>query len=216
MKAFFKGLVSIILVIVLVPVGINAWVCLSTRDDMSSLSETTMAAKNADGYQYDAIVVLGASVLPTGELSDILQSRVDAAIEMYKAGAAPVIIMSGNGESPDYDEPRQMKEYAISQGVPSDAIYCDKAGLHTYDTMWRVANVYGATSAVVVTQEYHLYRSVYDAQGCGMDADGVICDNDVYDDQAWYEVREFASRIQDWWYVLSSKLPDDTTEAITL
>ncbi len=49
--------------------------------------------------------------------------------------------MSGDGRESNYDEPNAMKAYAIAQGVPESAIYCDGGGYHTYDTMWRVANV---------------------------------------------------------------------------
>lgn len=97
-----------------------------------------------------------------GSLSPILQKRVDAAIDLYFRGVAPIVVMSGDGRESNYDEPNAMKAYAIAQGVPESAIYCDGGGYHTYDTMWRVANVYGAQSVAIVTQKYHQYRAVFD------------------------------------------------------
>ncbi len=208
----FKGIASVLVVALLVVIGINAWTILSVK---SSIESSTFEAAQST-QTYDCIIVLGASVYADGTLSSILQSRVDAAIELYEQGGASVIIMSGDGRSSNYDEPSAMKEYAIAQGVPADAIYCDSGGYHTYDTMWRVKNVFGAQTAVVVTQEYHLYRAVYDARGVGLDAVGVVCDTNAYEDQLWYDVRELAGRVQDFFYVLLGVTPDNPYTEITL
>lgn len=210
-KGFFKGVFTVLLAVILIPVGINAWVMLTSKFDMYSYEEAM-----AGGETYECIVVLGASVLPDGTLSPILENRVKAAADLYFQGRAPVIIMSGDGRAENYDEPSAMKNYAIALGVPADAIYRDPGGYQTYDTMWRVANVYGAQSALVVTQEYHLYRAVYDAKGAGMDAAGAVSDEGVYEDQAYYNAREFGGRIQDFVLVLFDGDPDNTYADIEL
>lgn len=210
-KGFFKAVFSVILAVVLVLVGINAWVMITSKLDMSSYEQ---AVENSEVAE--CIVVLGASVLPDGSLSPILQNRVDAAVSLYFQGAAPVIIMSGDGRAENYDEPRAMKNYAVAVGVPESAVYCDPGGYTTYDTMWRVANVYGAQSILVVTQEYHLYRAVYDAKGVGMEAQGVISDEGVYEDQDYYNARECAGRIKDFAMVMTDSMPENPVEQITL
>src|SRR4051794_31314946 len=43
----------------------------------------------------DAIVVLGARVLPGGIPSGALRARVEKAVELYKKGYAPKLIFSG-------------------------------------------------------------------------------------------------------------------------
>lgn len=63
-----------------------------------------------------------------------------------------------------------MKDYAISQGVPSYDIFCDHAGFSTYESMYRAKHVFGAERIVVATQTYHLYRALYAAQGLGLDS----------------------------------------------
>ncbi len=204
-RGIFKGIASVLLLAVLALVGINAWTVLSVKPHI----ESTPAAVAESGQAYDCIVVLGASVYADGTLSPILENRVDAAIELYNQGVAPIIVMSGDGRASNYDEPATMKEYAINQGVPADAIYCDPGGYHTYDTMWRVYNVFGAQSSVVVTQEYHLYRAVYDARGVGMDAIGAVSDTGTYENQLWYDVRECAGRVQDFFQVLTNAVPDN-------
>lgn len=204
-RGIFRGIAGVLLLAVLALVGINAWTVLSVKPHI----ESTPAAVAESGQTYDCIIVLGASVYADGTLSPILENRVDAAIELYNQGVAPIIVMSGDGRASNYDEPTTMKEYAINQGVPADAIYCDPGGYHTYDTMWRVHSVFGAQSSVVVTQEYHLYRAVYDARGVGMDAIGAVSDTGTYENQLWYDVRECAGRVQDFFQVLTNAVPDN-------
>ena len=210
-KGFFKGVFTVLLAVVLIPVGINAWVMVTSKFDMTSYEKAMEGGEN-----YECIVVLGASVLPDGTLSPILENRVKAAVDLYFQGRAPVIIMSGDGRAETYNEPGAMKNYAMALGVPGEAIYCDPGGYQTYDTMWRVANIYEAKSALVVTQEYHLYRAVYDAKGVGMDAAGVVSDEGVYEDQDYYNARECGGRIQDFLLVLFEAAPDNTYADIEL
>lgn len=188
---------AVVVVAVLVFVGTNAAAVLTTRDDI--VDQQTAAAFDAD-----AIVVLGASVRPDGMPSGILQDRLDDGIALYFAGAAPTIIMSGDNGTESYNECWAMKQYAISQGVPSEDVFCDHAGFSTYETMYRARHVFGAERIVVATQTYHLYRALYDAQGVGMEAIGVPSDYGEYANQSWYDIREVFARTKDFFQVLFS------------
>ena len=148
--------------------------------------------------------MLGASVHPDGTPSGILQDRLDDGIALYFAGAAPKIIMSGDNGTESYNECWAMKQYAISQGVPSEDVFCDHAGFSTYETMYRARHVFGAERIVVATQTYHLYRALYDAQGVGMEAIGVPSDYGEYANQSWYDIREVFARTKDFFQVLFS------------
>ena len=131
-------------------------------------SITTASAVQGQGQQADAIVVLGASVLADGTPSTILQDRLDDGIQLYFAGVAPKIIMSGDNGTASYNEVKAMKSYAIAQGVPSEDIFCDHAGFSTYESMYRAKYVFGCERIVVATQTYHLYRALWSAQCLGM------------------------------------------------
>ena len=159
-KALLKILCTCIAVVAIVVGATNALVVLTTEDDIVSVDE-------ASGYQADAIVVLGASVFADGTPSTILQDRLDCGIALYKAGAAPKIIMSGDNSTEHYNECAAMKRYAIAQGVPSEDIFCDHAGFSTYESMYRAKNVFGCSRVVVATQTYHLYRALYSAHALG-------------------------------------------------
>ena len=152
----------------------------------------------SQGETYDCILVLGASMLPSGEPSTILKDRLDVAVGLYKAGVAPKIIMSGDNESDrTYNEVVNMKKYAVAQGVPSEDIFCDHAGINTYDSMYRARFVFDPKSMVVVTQTYHMYRALYDAHSFGIEAIGVTSDLHTYEKQIYFDIREVGARVSD-------------------
>ena len=189
------AVLAIAFAVVLVFAGTNAAAILTTQDDI-------VDQQAAASFDADAIVVLGASVRPDGTPSGILQDRLDDGIALYFAGAAPKIIMSGDNGTESYNECWAMKQYAISQGVPSEDVFCDHAGFSTYETMYRARHVFGADRVVIATQTYHLYRAVYDAQGVGMEAIGVPSDYGEYVNQSWYDFREIFARTKDFFQVL--------------
>ena len=146
----------------------------------------------AVGFDADAIVVLGASVFADGTPSGILPDRL----------VAPKLIMSGDNSTVSYNEVQVMKDYAISQGVPSYDIFCDHAGFSTYESMYRAKHVFGAERIVVATQTYHLYRALYAAQGLGLDSLGVASDYHDYSKQLQYDLREIPARTKDFFKTL--------------
>lgn len=122
-------------------------------------------------------MVLGAKVHRDGSLSVSLASRVDKAIELYEAGKCERLLMSGDNRFVDYNEPERMKEYAVSRGVPAEAIALDYAGRRTYDSVYRARHIFGITRIIVVTQSFHIDRSLFLCRHVGVDAYGVPSDN---------------------------------------
>ena len=153
--------------------------------------------------KYDAIVVLGAGLRADGKPSNMLEDRLKGAIELYKKGVSQKIIVSGDCSGEDYDEVSAMKKYCIDNGVAEDDIIRDDAGYSTYETMDNVVNGMGYKKIIVVTQKYHVYRSVYIARRMGADADGFSTDyrDYIFWAQRWRDVREFAARIKDFFKV---------------
>lgn len=170
--------------------GINAYVCLST-------AEQILSPEDAVNWQADCIIVLGCQVRSDGTPSHMLSDRLDRAIELYKQGAAPKIIMSGDHGQTDYDEVNTMKQYAIAAGVPSEDIFMDHAGFSTYETVCRAKKIFGVEKAIIVTQEYHLYRALYIAESFGIDARGVGADYRTYSGQLKRDIREVLARCKD-------------------
>lgn len=160
------------------------------------------------------IIVLGAGIRKD-KPSPLLQDRLDKAIELYFEGIAPKIIMSGDHGREDHDEVNVMKNYAIEKGVKSEDIFMDHAGFSTYDTMYRAKEVFGVEKAVIVTQKYHIYRSVYIANRLGIDAYGVPAEDIKHQWAIYREFREVLARNKDFFKTIfkpSSKYTGETID----
>ncbi|NJK80353.1 MAG: DUF218 domain-containing protein [Blastochloris sp.] len=119
-------------------------------------------------------VVFGAGVRRDGRPSRILADRVQAAVELYRAGKVEKLLFTGDNSSADYNEVAAMQEYAIEQGIPADAITLDYAGFSTYESCYRARAIFGIKQqAILVTQHYHLPRAVYTCRALGIDAVGL-------------------------------------------
>ena len=105
--------------------------------------------------------------------------------------------MSGDHGTKYYDEVNTMKAYAIEKGVPSEDIFMDHAGFSTYESMYRAKEVFEVSSAIAVTQKYHLYRAVYDGMKLGIEIHGVDTPHRIYGGEAYYGARELLARIKD-------------------
>jgi len=145
----------------------------------------------------DCVLVLGAKVMPSGAPSHMLEDRCRRAVALYDAGAAPVILMSGDHGQWEYDEVTCMKQYAVDHGVPSSAVFMDHAGFSTYDSMYRARDVFRAKKVIIVTQRYHLFRALYIARQLGLEAWGVSCDYRPYATQVKNSTREAFARCKD-------------------
>ncbi len=208
------GLVlAIIIVVVGIPFAINVYMCATTRPSFVSVSSPEIQQETFDA---DAIVVLGAGINWDGSPSAVLKDRLDTAIALYHEGVAPKIIMSGDNSDATYNEVMAMALYAEAQGIPAEDVFCDHAGLSTYDSMYRLRHVFGVQRCVVVTQEYHLYRALYDAHSFGIEAYGVPGDKSSYDHMSDYEKREVLARVKDFAAVLINSEPEKKSEPVDL
>ncbi len=188
--------------------GINGYV--KTVGGKTILSSQEAAALS----DIDCIIVLGCQVKDDGTPSHMLQDRLERGIELYKLGAAPKIIMSGDHGQTDYDEVNTMKQYAIDAGIPSSDIFMDHAGFSTYETIVRAKDIFCAQRVIVVTQEYHLYRALYIAKQFGLDAWGVDAAYRSYAGQMNREIREILARCKD--FATSIFKPDPTFRGETI
>lgn len=156
----------------------------------------------------DCIIVLGCFVDSDGTPCDMLRDRLTRGIELYKSGAAPKIIMSGDHGTVEYDEVNAMKQFAIDNGVPSSDVFMDHAGFSTYESIYRAKEIFAADKIIIVTQEYHLTRALYIAEKLGVEAYGVASDYHTYSGQTSRDLREILARNKD--FALSIFKPEPT------
>ena len=190
MKKIMKYALTLILIGIIGICSLSLYVKLTTRNKIITIEE---AKKQKD---IDCILVLGSLVL-NEQPSPILKDRLDTGIKLYKEGISNKIIMSGDHGRKDYNEVGVMKTYGIENSVPSENIFMDHAGFSTYDSIYRAKEIFGAKKVIIVTQEYHLYRSIYIAKSLGLEAYGVSADTKKYNGQLKREIREILARDKD-------------------
>ena len=163
---------------------------------------------------FDCILVLGCGVYSNGKPSPMLTDRLRRGVELYKAGVAPKILMSGDHGRVNYDEVNTMRNYALEQGIPEEDIFMDHAGFSTYESMYRARDIFCAKKILIVTQEYHLYRAVYIANRLGLEASGINSDYRLYASQSYRDLREIAARCKDFFTCIFKPEPTFLGETI--
>ena len=187
MIKFLKYVAILIAIVIVIVFIINFYVIFKTKDQI---------LENVEKEDIDCILVLGAGVR-NGKPTDMLADRLLTAIDLYNKKVAPKIIMSGDHSKADYDEVNIMKAFAIDKGVPSTDIFMDHAGFSSYESLYRAKEIFEAKKVVIVTQKYHLYRSLYIANKLGLEAYGVGADLRKYIGQSYRELREILARDKD-------------------
>jgi vancomycin permeability regulator SanA len=125
-------------------------------------------------------LVFGAGLRPDGGPSPILDDRVTAAADLYKAGKVDKLLMTGDNGQVDYNEVEAMRKAAVSQGVADHDIVLDYAGFNTWDSCYRAREVFSLKEATLVTQRFHLPRALHACNHLKVKAIGVIADRQPY------------------------------------
>ncbi|MEI6462143.1 MAG: ElyC/SanA/YdcF family protein [bacterium] len=142
-------------------------------------------------------LVLGAGLEGDGP-SDMLRDRIVSAVELYKAGKVKKLIMSGDNRFEDHNEPKVMIETANKLGVPLSDMQADYAGRRTYDSCYRLKNIFSQTSTIIVTQSFHITRAVFTCESLGVKSVGFVSDNDKYSTETWnyYKFRDILGLVK--------------------
>lgn len=194
-KRIIIGSIATALIVFLIAgfiLGVNWWMITSTRGQL---------VKSMDDLRPDTVVLVpGARVYSDGRLSGMLEDRVRLAADLYKAGKAKKLLMSGDNSKTHYDEVTAMRNYAIKLGVPPDDVVRDFAGFRTYDSIVRARDIWDLKSLIIVSQAFHLPRSLFLAKQLGIDAQGIPADRRKYAafSRARAQTRETVSRTLAW------------------
>ena len=184
-----KAALSGACLLVLVVVGSNAYVLLSTGGESTGVIAEVPRAQVA--------IVPGALVQPNGKMSAMLGDRVRRAAALWHAGKVEKVLVSGDHHTWAYDEPDTMRKALVDEGVPPRDVFEDHAGFDTWATMVRARGIFGVRDAVVVTQGFHMPRALFLADAAGIHATGLTADQHRWGYQGEKsEVREVLSRVK--------------------
>ena len=109
----------------------------------------------------DAIVVLGCRLRPDGSPSRQLRERVACALDLYRAGAAPLLLLAGGGLGP-VAEAEAMRGLAREAGVAEAALLCEPWSRTTAENALYAASLLrerGVSRVVLVSHGTHLLRA---------------------------------------------------------
>lgn len=215
MKSFFKKhfkkiIISCLLVGIMI-FSINLHIVKTTEDYV--FTDYNVFPK------VDAVIVLGAKVNKE-KLSFVLEDRLLAGVNIIYADKAQAILLSGDHGRKEYDEVNSMRNYILVQNfnIKKEQIFMDHAGFDTYDSMFRAKEIFNIKSAIIVTQDFHINRSVYIARNLGIDAYGFAVNESMYKESIRlnWRVRELLSRVKAFKDVMINSSPTYLGEKIPI
>ncbi len=168
-RGWLKALGILVLAGILCYAGLIGFVVIREKNANRPMEELT--------YDFDAIVVLGAQVLPSGEPNTQLQWRLDAALRVFEQKQVPIVTTGAQGRDEPMPEAEAMKNYLIRHGVPSEMILTDPDSFNTRENLRNAAVLLRETGEVrkvlIVTSDYHLPRAMALANDEGLEAAGL-------------------------------------------
>ncbi len=119
------------------------------------------ASSRVDPHRAEAIVVLGAAQYD-GRPSPVLEARLEHALELYRQGLAPLIVVTGGRQAGDtYTEATAGYNWLRDRDVPDEAIRKEVQGRTTYESLAATARFLrddDVTDVLLVTDGYHALR----------------------------------------------------------
>jgi uncharacterized SAM-binding protein YcdF (DUF218 family) len=138
-----------------------------------SLAQVVITARVDRARPADAIVVLGAAQYD-GRPSPVLAARLDHALDLWRGGLAPLIVVTGGNRPGDrFTEAEASANYLIDRGVPDSALLREVQGTDTWSSLAATARILkarGLRAVVLVSDPYHSARIQGTAAELGLNA----------------------------------------------
>ncbi len=110
----------------------------------------------------DAGIIFGAAVWGGNRPSPVLRERINKGFEIYKAGLAPLLVLTGSGSPEEMTESEVSRNELIKYGVKEKDIILEKVTYSTFEQITYVRdNLYNRRDwdrIIVISDNYHLYR----------------------------------------------------------
>lgn len=130
------------------------------------------AARDDQARPAEAIVVFGTAQYD-GVPSPVLAARLDHAIELYREGLAPVIVVTGGSQPGDqFTEATASANYLIERGVPDEDVLREVSGTSSWQSLAAAANFLDEcdiNEVLLVSDPFHSFRIRAMASELGLD-----------------------------------------------
>ena len=154
--------------------------------------------------KFDYVVVLGAGLINGERVTKLLSERIDKAIKVYKrsGGKCRLIMSGGQGADEKISEAQAMKNYALNQGVPEDAVLLEDKSINTMQNLVNSQKLIeeqpGHHTTAVVTSQYHVLRANVYAKALQFPMTGIGAHTAFY---YWPAAmtREYAGLVKHYW-----------------
>lgn len=153
-------------------------------------------------FTEDVVLVLGGGIRQ-GEIRPTLQMRLDQAVAYHRNNPnALIIVTGGTGYGEIISEGEAMAQYLISHGIPAQQIIVEGEAVSTYTNMTFSREKIDAyfdrpPRAVIITSDFHMFRSARFAYMHGIDASIYPARTPLLGTPFYY-VREVAAVIKMW------------------
>lgn len=144
----------------------------------------------------DAIVVLGAAQY-NGRPSPVLRARLDHALQLYREGFAPRIVVTGGiGRGDTTSEATVGRNYLVNRKVPPGAVVAQPQGRSTQASMTAVADWLASTHlkrVILVSDPFHMFRLRMEARRTNLEAYTSPTESSPISDNPVLELRYLAA-----------------------
>jgi uncharacterized SAM-binding protein YcdF (DUF218 family) len=126
-----------------------------------TFAQVWFAARRDEARPAQAIVVFGTAQY-NGRPSPVLAARLDHAVDLYRRGLAPVIVVTGGNQPGDrYTEAGASADYLLRRGVPDSDVLREVSGTSSWQSLAAAANFLDdrkITDVLLVSDPFHSYR----------------------------------------------------------
>lgn len=141
---------------IIVALGIASLACYA-----ASFIAVFLTSRQDQRQPVDAIVVLGAAQY-NGKPSPVLRARLDHAVDLYKEGLAPAVVVTGGiGEGDRVSEATVGRQYLVQHSIPEAAVVVRPEGRSTQASIRSLeqwAKAHEVKRVLLVSDPFHMLR----------------------------------------------------------
>lgn len=167
-----------------------------------------MAERHQVGAQIvdpvDVAIVLGGGHFPDGVLEYRVRERARAAIHLFETGKASRIITTGGliSHHPD-SHAAVIRDFLVANGVPAEAVLLEdrsRTTLENFRFAFEIMEAEGLSTFAIVTDSYHMTRSVWLARYLGHPPDGLSVAHTLEHETTPMRIAMILRETAAWWY----------------
>ena len=130
--------------------------------------QMTATAKKTPPEDVPYLIILGAKVNGT-QMSLALLNRANKALEYLKENPqTKAVVTGGQGPGEEITEAEALYQYLSENGIEAERILLEDQSTSTYENLKFTKDLYQIDEAVIVSNDFHLYRSIELAEKVGI------------------------------------------------